>query len=106
MRPSAPAWFVYLVRCGDGSLYTGITTDVPRRLEQHQGVGGRGAKYLRGRGPLELVFEKQIGPRSMALSVERRVKRLPRELKEALILGDRPFDEIVGVACRPVRQST
>ena len=67
-------------------------------------MGGRGAKYLRGSGPLELVFEKQIGPRPMALSVERRIKRLPRELKEALILGDRPFDEIVGFDRRPARQ--
>ena len=47
-------WFVYLLRCGDGSLYCGITDDVSRRLEAH--AAGKGAKYTRGRGPLELVY--------------------------------------------------
>ena len=97
-------WSLYVVRTKGGELYTGIATDVERRFEEHR--AGSGARYLRGRGPLELVFEKQIGARSMALSVERRIKRLPRELKEALILGDREFDEIVGVTCRPAGQST
>jgi len=89
-----PDWYVYLVRCADGSLYTGITTDVPRRLEEHE-LGRRGAKYLRGRGPLELVFERQVGGRERALSVERRIKRLPKQVKESLILGRGLFDDLI-----------
>jgi putative endonuclease len=65
-------WYVYILRCGDGSLYTGIATDVVRRLAEHQ--TNKGAKYLRGRGPLKLVFEKQVGSRSQALKIEHKVK--------------------------------
>lgn len=66
---------VYLVRCRDGSLYTGIATDVTRRLAEHES-SAKGAKYLRGKGPLKLVFHKKIGNRSLASKVERQVKRL------------------------------
>ena len=76
-------WYVYILRCRDGSLYTGIATDVERRLADH--LTDKGAKYLRGRGPLKLVFKKQVGEKGRALKVERRVKRLPRHRKEALI---------------------
>lgn len=75
---------LYLVRCRDGSLYTGIATDVQRRLSEHSG-NGRGAKYLRGRGPLELVFVYPVGDRSLASRVERLVKQLPRVQKEHLV---------------------
>lgn len=74
-------WSVYLLRCADGSLYTGIATDVLRRLAEHQ-EGDKGAKYLRGRGPLQLVFHQEIGDRSLATMVEHRVKRFPKEHKE------------------------
>jgi putative endonuclease len=74
-------WSVYLLRCADGSLYTGIATDVSRRLAEHA-EGEKGAKYLRGRGPLELVFHQEIGDRGLALKVEHRVKRLPKADKE------------------------
>ncbi len=77
------SWFLYLVRCGDGSLYTGIATDVERRFEQH--CAGKGARYLRGRGPLELVFQEAVGDRSAALQLEHRVKRLAKLDKEALV---------------------
>jgi putative endonuclease len=70
-----------MLRCGDGSLYTGIATDVVRRITEHE-TGGKGAKYLRGRGPLELIYERQVGDRSLAARVEYRVKRLPKECKE------------------------
>ncbi len=76
-------WSVYLLRCADGSLYTGIATDVSRRLAEHAG-GEKGARYLRGRGPLELVFHQAIGDRSLATKIEHRVKRLPKEHKEDL----------------------
>lgn len=74
-------WSVYVIRCGDNSLYTGIATDVRRRLREHES-GRVGAKYLRGRAPLELVFEKSIGERSVASKIEHRIKRLPRTEKQ------------------------
>ena len=79
-------WFVYIVRCRDGTLYTGIATDVSRRLAEHQGAGGKGAKYLRGRGPLQLVFARSAASRGAALQLESRIKRLPKTRKEALVL--------------------
>jgi putative endonuclease len=78
-----------MLRTAAGQLYTGITTDVPRRLTQHQ--RGKGAKALRGKGPLMLVFHCAIGDRSAALKVEYRVKQLSRGQKERLV-GDQPQD--------------
>ena len=78
-----PDWYVYIVRCRDGSLYTGIATDVERRLADH--MTNRGSKYLRGRGPLKLVFKKQVGGKGQALKVEQQIKRLPRHKKKALV---------------------
>lgn len=72
-----------MLRCGDGSLYTGIATDVQRRIGEHN-LGKRGAKYLRGRGPLELVYEKVVGDRSVATRIEHCIKQLPRIEKEDL----------------------
>ena len=80
------AWHVYVVRTKDGSLYTGIATDVERRLAEHE--GGTGAKYLRGRGPCRLVYERRIGDRALALRVEHGIKDLPKEEKERLVESD------------------
>ena len=74
---SASEWSVYLLRCGDGSIYTGISIDVERRLTEHES-GKRGARYLRGRGPLELIFNRPVGDRSIASKLEYRLRRLPR----------------------------
>ena len=79
-------WHVYILRCRGGTLYTGIATDVSRRFGEHRRSDGRGAKYLRGRGPLRLVFRKMIGSCGLALRVERRVKRLSKSQKERLIM--------------------
>ena len=68
-----------MLRCGDGSLYTGITTDVEARLEVHR--SGKGAKYTRGRGPLELVHTEQCASKSEALKREMAIKALTREEK-------------------------
>ncbi len=76
-------WYVYILRCGDGTLYTGITDDVPRRLAAHR--AGKGAKYTRGRGPLEVVYTEQVPDRSAALRRESAVKKLSRAEKEKLI---------------------
>lgn len=74
-------WWVYLVECGDGSLYTGIAVDVHRRIDDHN--AGKGARYTRGRGPVELIAE--VGPmtRSAALKLEVRVKRARPSRKRA-----------------------
>ncbi len=76
-------WSIYLLRCGDGSFYTGIATDVSRRIGEHE-QGKRGAKYLRGRGPLELVYQRSVGDRSVASRIEYRLKQLPKIEKENL----------------------
>jgi putative endonuclease len=75
-------WHLYLLRCGDGTLYCGIALDVGARLKQHQ--EGRGAKYTRGRGPLELVYEEACGTRPEALKREHEVKRFSRAAKLAM----------------------
>ena len=75
-------WYLYILRCGDGTLYTGITTDVQRRLADHR--AGKGAKYTRGRTPLELVYEENCGTHSDALKRELAVKALSRAEKEKL----------------------
>ena len=76
-------WYLYILRCGDGTLYTGITTDVEKRLEQHR--SGKGAKYTRGRGPLELVYREELEDHSAALKREWAVKKMTREEKVRLI---------------------
>ena len=81
------AWWLYLIRCKNKTLYTGITTDVERRLSEHQAGSAKSAKYLRGKGPLELVFSTKIGNRSEASIAEWRVKKLSRADKEQLIGG-------------------
>ena len=88
-------WHLYLVRCHDGKLYTGITTNVARRFAEHQGNVNRGAKYLRGRGPLVLVFQKKLGSRSLAQGVESKVKKLSKARKEELISANTHVDEII-----------
>lgn len=75
-------WKLYILRCKDGSLYTGITDDVQRRLQAH--ACGKGAKYTRGRGPLELVYQEECGDHSCALRRELEIKALPRQEKQKL----------------------
>ena len=76
-------WTVYLLRCGDDSLYCGITNDLENRLAAHR--RGKGAKYTRGRGPLELVYTEECADKSAALKRERQIKALPREKKLELL---------------------
>lgn len=85
----AALWHLYILRTAAGLLYTGITTDVPRRLAQHQ--YGKGAKALRGKGPLTLMFHCAVGDRSAALKMEYRIKQLSRGQKERLV-SDQPHD--------------
>jgi putative endonuclease len=78
-------WHLYLIRTRDGNLYAGITTDVARRFSEHKAGSGRYARYLRGRGPLQLVFKRQLGSRSLALKAERRIRRFPKQQKEQIV---------------------
>jgi putative endonuclease len=82
-------WFVYLVRTGGGALYTGITTDVERRFAEHQAGAPKGARSLRGKGPLTLEFRAEAGNRATASRLEWAIKQWPRDQKEALIRGER-----------------
>ncbi|MCZ7649056.1 MAG: GIY-YIG nuclease family protein [Planctomycetota bacterium] len=99
---AARAWWVYLVRCADGSLYAGIATNVARRLEAHR--RGRGAKYLRGKGRLDLVLKRRVGEKGLALSVELRIKRLPKAEKEALLSHRTRLGRLVAELRRERRQ--
>ena len=77
------AWYVYMLRCGDGSLYTGSTTDVERRLREHQ--GGTGARYTRSRSPVTLAYAEEAPDRSAAQRREAAIKKLTRAQKLKLI---------------------
>ncbi|MDN3513345.1 MAG: GIY-YIG nuclease family protein [Candidatus Brocadia sp.] len=80
-------WFLYVIRCKHGNLYTGITTNVERRLAEHTGNHNKGAKYLRGKTPLTLVMKKKMRSKGMALQIEAKVKKLPKMKKEMFVEG-------------------
>ncbi|MCS6128952.1 GIY-YIG nuclease family protein [Shewanella baltica] len=82
---SSSLWYLYLVRCANGHLYTGVTTNVARRFSEHQSGGIKSAKYLRGKGPLTLMYQEQVGCHGDALRREIAVKKLSRSQKLALI---------------------
>jgi len=89
-------WYVYLVRMRNNALYCGITTDVERRFLQH--CNGTGAKALKGKGPLELVWSQLVGDsRSSASKVEYRIKRLTKPQKESLVSGIEELSNLVEV---------
>lgn len=83
------SWFVYIVECSDGSLYTGATTDLDRRVAEHNG-GKKGARFTRGRRPVRLVWSLPCASQGQALGIEARIKGLRRYEKLALIKGKTP----------------
>ena len=85
---------LYIVRCADGSLYTGIAINVERRIQEHES-GVRGAKYLRGKGPLRLEFRQRVGNRGITSQIEYHVKQLDRQGKEDLIAGQFSLADLV-----------
>lgn len=95
-------WSVYIVRCRDGTLYTGIATDVSRRIEEHR-ARGIGAKYLRGRAPLELAGQWTVGDRGLASRVEHRIKRMTRLEKESLLARPAGIEPILSRLARVER---
>jgi len=78
-------WYMYIIRCGNSHLYTGITTDIARRFAEHQAGGAKAAKYLKGKGPLTLVYQEPLAGRSEALKREIAVKKHSRQQKLCLI---------------------
>ena len=92
-----PKWYLYIIQCCDKSFYTGITIDVARRFEAHCGKGHAGAKYVRTRRPLKLVYQTKIGNQSLAMKVERKVKGLPKSKKEMLVAGALDIKAIISM---------
>ena len=80
------SWYLYIIRLENGSLYTGITTDIDRRFSEHQS-GKKGAKFLRGKGVLTLVYSCEVSDRSEASKLEAQVKKMSKSDKEKLISG-------------------
>ena len=80
------SWFLYILKCRDGSLYTGITTDIDKRVTAHN--EGRGARFTSGRTPVKLLYYEKQEDRSKATKREREVKKLTRQQKLALIARD------------------
>lgn len=78
-------YYFYILRCSDDSLYSGITTDLKRRIKEHNSDGKKGAKYLRAKKPVKLVYFEKFKDRNSALVREAEVKKLPKPLKEILI---------------------
>jgi putative endonuclease len=78
------AWSVYLLRCADGTLYAGVTTDLQRRLREHNAGGARSARYTRSRRPVQLIHAESAASRAEACRREAAIKKLPREAKLAL----------------------
>ena len=84
-------WFLYVIQTKHGEWYTGISIDPDKRLKAHQ--EGRGAKYLRGRGPLEIVWRQKVGDKKLALKYERSLKKLTKAKKELLITNQLAFGD-------------
>jgi len=84
MKCEKETWYVYMVRCSDGSLYTGITNNLEKRIAAHNSEKG-GARYTRSRRPVELIYSKQAGSRAAAARQEYQLKKLPRSQKKGLV---------------------
>lgn len=84
-KNSCSAWYLYIIRCANSHLYTGITTDISRRFAEHQAGGAKSAKYLKGKGPLTLVYTEQLTDRSEASKREIVIKKHSRQQKLLLI---------------------
>jgi putative endonuclease len=90
----APGWEVYILRGSDSSLYTGITTDLERRLDEHNN-SSKGAKALRGKRPLKMVWHRESPNRSEASRLEAKIKSLTKKNKERLVEGSLPSEALL-----------
>lgn len=84
MNENRDIWFLYMVQCSDGTLYTGITNDLEKRVEAHNS-GKDGARYTKSRRPVKLVYSEQAESKSAAARLEYRIKKLPRSKKKRMI---------------------
>jgi putative endonuclease len=82
--PQNRLWYVYMIRCSDGSLYTGVTTNIERRFKEHQ-ESPKGSKYARAKIPLRVVYEETCASRSEAQVREHQIKKLSKKEKETLV---------------------
>ncbi len=80
-----PTWYVYILRCADDTLYTGVTTDPERRLREHNASGGLGARYTRARRPVALIHQETAASRAEACRREAAIKKLSRQAKLAVL---------------------
>ncbi|MBD3379862.1 MAG: GIY-YIG nuclease family protein [Candidatus Omnitrophica bacterium] len=80
-------WHLYMIQCSDGTFYTGVTTDIARRIKEHNKADGKGSKYTRGRGPVKLVYKEEFLSKSEAFRREKEVKKLSRKTKISLFAG-------------------
>jgi len=87
-------WFLYIIECKDGTFYTGITLDVQRRFEEHSTEGPKSAKYVKGKGPLTLIFSAPVGQKGKAYQIEKKVKRLSKKRKIDLVVGNFTLDDL------------
>ena len=88
-------WSVYIIRCDGRYLYTGISTDVPRRFGEHISGDGRAAKYTKSFSSIDLVYEAFIGNRSLASKIEYQIKKLPKLKKEVIVSSCFSGDELI-----------
>ena len=86
MNKNSDIWYVYMVCCRDGTLYTGMTNDLTRRIAAHNS-GQDGARYTQSRRPVKLVYSEKVGSQSAAAKLELKIKKLPRSKKKKLIKG-------------------
>lgn len=91
-------WSVYLIRTRLNTLYAGVTTDVERRFKEHASNSKRGARYLRGKGPLALMWHQAIGDKKEAMSLEYKIKQIDRKKKLSLIHGSLTLEDIFGTS--------
>jgi len=100
--PSSKQWFLYILRCSDGSLYTGITTDVDRRVREHRSGSKKAARYTRRFDSVDLVYHISLGDRQTAAKTEYRIKRLSRHDKEVLVERSPAQEELAAFLGLPV----
>lgn len=87
-------WSIYIIQTRLNTLYTGVTTDVERRFCEHNQAGSKAARYLKGKGPLVLVWHKTGLTKQLAMQLEYRIKRLPKKTKNQLIAHTLTLDEV------------
>ena len=84
-KTTPTTWHVYILRCGNGALYTGVTTDVDRRVSEHTDQGPLAARYTRAFGPVRLVYSCCVGSKRLSYQIEYRIKKLSHEKKQSLV---------------------